>query len=271
MKSSLTKHQLKQLQVRPSKERGQNFVIDPAVIDQIVGFAPPQSDEDVVEVGPGLGALTQSLTTGRSLTLIEIEKSFCEPLAQKFPSAKIINNDVRFVDFSEIGSELVVFGNLPYVFSTDIIFHLVANAHVVKRAVLLLQREFAERVAAPPGGRDYGVLSVMAQLSCDVTLGPIVPPTAFHPAPKVDSRVLGLHFLKQPRVPVDDVKWFRRVVQAAFHMRRKKIHNSLRSSGLWSGEEIDHALDTVGIDKGRRAETVSITEYGALAEVLRKK
>lgn len=271
MKSTLTKHQLKQLQVRPSKERGQNFVIDPAVIDTIAGFAPPQPDEDIIEVGPGLGALTQALTGGRSLTLIEIEKSFCGPLAEKFPGVKIVNDDVRFVDFSQLGHDLVVFGNLPYVFSTDIIFHLVAHAQVVKRAVLLLQREFAERVAASPGGRDFGVLSVMAQLSCDVALGPIVPPTAFHPAPKVDSRVLGLYFLKEPRVPVHDVKWFRRVVQAAFHMRRKKIHNSLRSSGLWSAEEIDEALTIVGIDKGRRAETLSLPEFGELAEALRKK
>lgn len=269
MNHTRAKHRLRELEVKPRKERGQNFVIDPSVIDAIVGFGAPAADDDVVEIGPGLGALTERLVVGRSLTLIEIEKRFCGELAGKFPNATIVNEDVRKVSLSDLGSGLVVFGNLPYVFSTDIIFHLVEHHRAVSRAVLLLQREFAERVAAPPGGRDYGVLSVMARAHCDASLGPIIPGTAFHPPAKVESRVLGLKFLKEPRVPEEELPWFRKVVKAAFHMRRKKIHNSLKSSGLCPAGASDRALSELGLDPGRRAETFSLEELAALARELR--
>lgn len=264
------KDQLRSLEVRPSKERGQNFVINPVVIDAIAGFGQPKETESLVEIGPGLGALTGVLARYPNLTLIEIEAKFCRELRAKYPEVKIINADVRGVDLSEIGSDLVVFGNLPYSFSTDIVFRLIDQAQVVKRAVLLLQKEFAERLAADPGGRTYGLLSVSCRLWADAKLGPIIPGDAFHPPAKVQSQVVELTFLKAPRLPIPDVLWFKRFVAACFLKRRKKLINSLTASGLFTKEKIGATLAACGVDQNRRAETLSLEEFAKLAEAFPK-
>ncbi len=191
------KDTLQRLDVRPSRERGQNFIIDDSVIKAIIEFGNPQPADNLVEVGPGLGSLTAELARFGNLQLIELEKKFCDELALKFPGINIINRDVRKVDFSELGKDLVVFGNLPYVFSTDIVFHLLAHHQVVKRAVLMLQREFAERMAASPGGRTYGVLSVGCQMQADIILGPIISGDSFHPPTSVESRLVEMRMASQ--------------------------------------------------------------------------
>ncbi len=262
------KDQLRSLDVRPSKERGQNFVIENSVIDAIIGFGAPKAEENLVEIGPGLGALTRELAKFPNLTLVEIEPKFCEELAKEFPAVKIVNQDVREVNFADLGKDLTIFGNLPYVFSTEIVMHLVEHASSVKRAVLLLQREFAERLASPPGGREYGRLSIATQLWADLELGPIIPGTSFHPPTAVQSRVVTLRFLKAPRVEIKDRVWFDKVVKAAFAKRRKKLPNSLFSSGYLARERIDAALTKCSIDPNRRAETLSIAEFVALADAL---
>jgi 16S rRNA (adenine1518-N6/adenine1519-N6)-dimethyltransferase len=259
---------LSEFGVRPSKSRGQSFLIDAAAIEEIVSFGRPGHDDGLIEIGPGLGALTRELFRFGRLTVIEIEEKFCADLQKRFPGIVVINEDVRSVDFAELGSDLVVFGNLPYSFSTDIVFHLVEYAAVIKRAVLMLQREFAERLAAAPGGRDYGVLSISAQLWAEIDLGPIITGQAFHPPPRVDSQLVNLRFSKQPRAAVGDLFWFKRVVAAAFFQRRRKIANSMRAAGAFEGKHIDLAFERAGIDPGRRAETLSIAEYAALSNAL---
>lgn len=260
---------LRRLGVRPVKEKGQHFLIDSGVIEEIVRFGDAKPGERLVEIGPGLGALTQALYESGSLTAIEIEPSFCLKLKQKFPKARIIQADVRNVDFSAIGSNLVVFGNLPYAFSTEIVFHLLEHRSSIQRAVLLLQKEFAERMAAPPGGRVYGALSVNCQVSADITLGPVVPGNAFQPPTAVQSQVVALHMLPQPRVPPEEKPWFRKVVEAAFFRRRKKLSNSLTASGLFSKERVIQVLSSLNIDPGRRAETLSLNEFIRLAIALK--
>lgn len=260
--------ELRENRVAPSKQRGQNFVVEPSVIEDIVTFGNPLSTEHILEVGPGLGALTERLQGGASLTLIEIEPSFCRSLAKRFPDAEIHEGDVRSIDIAQLGEQYAVFGNLPYVFSSDIIFHLIANIPAVTRAVLLLQREFAERVAAAPGNRSYGVLSVMAQMWSDVLLGPRIPGTSFHPTTKVESQVLALMFRETPRVEVSDPFWFRRVVQGSFHARRKKLRNSLKAASLVPAGVIDEALERAGVDGDRRAETLAIEEFALLANAI---
>ncbi len=260
---------LAHLGVRPSKGLGQNFTIDNRLIDEIIEFGKPQSSDTLVEIGPGLGALTERLSVFPKLTVIEIDEKLADALHLRFPNIDILEGDVRAVDFSEIGENLTVFGNLPYSFSTDIVFHLIANAASITRAVILLQREFAERVAAPPGGRDYGVLSISAQLWADMRLGPIFPGTMFHPPTKVQSRLLELTFLKEPRFKIDDMLHFQMVVKAAFSQRRRKLLNSLKGTALFPVEKLPAALAAVGIDGGRRAETLSIAEFVELAKVLR--
>lgn len=267
-KGPRVKDQLRHLEVRPSKGRGQNFVIDPTVTAAILEFGAPHPEEHLVEIGPGLGALTAELARFPTLTLIEIEPKFCAELGERFPGVRIINEDVRAVDFGGIGRDLVVFGNLPYAFSTDIVFHLIGAAPYLKRAVLLLQREFAERLAAAPGGRDYGLLSVSAQVWSEMRLGPIIPGTAFHPPARVESRVIELSFRREPRVPVRDPLWFKRVVSACFLKRRKKVVNSLLAAGLFQKEQILAGLAAAGVDPNRRAETMSIEEFFNLSEAL---
>ena len=261
------KDELKRLSVLPKKSRGQNFLIDPSVIGSIVEFGRPEAQEQIVEIGPGLGALTRELFPLAKLTVIEIEPAFCENLRKEFPGIGVICSDVREVDFSSIGSDLTVFGNLPYSFSTDIIFHLIAAAPSVKRAILMLQKEFVERLAASPGGKAYGALTVGCQLYADVITGPIVPGNSFHPPTNVDSMVLELRFLKEPRFPVSDLVHFRRVVKAAFSMRRKKLSNSLRSLGGIAADDARLLLEEAGIDPSRRAETVSVEEYAKLSNL----
>lgn len=258
------KDRLRALEVRPTKERGQNFVIDPTVIEAIIGFGAPTAEDSLVEIGPGLGALTAALARFPRLTLIEIEPKFCRELAQVYPHATIVNADVRGVDFAALGHELVVFGNLPYSFSTDIVFCLIDHAAVIKRAVLLLQREFAERLAAGPGGRTYGLLSVSCQLWADVRLGPVIPGTAFHPPARVESQVVELIFRRTPRVSLSDPLWFKRFVAACFLKRRKKVVNSLLASGLFPKDVIVQGFEVCGLDTNRRAETFSIEEFARL-------
>lgn len=259
------KEQLKKLRVRPVKERGQNFLIDSSVIQAIIDFAKPDKSENLVEIGPGLGALTAELYRIAPLKVIEIEEAFCADLIKRFPDLVIFNDDVRSVDFNELGEELTVFGNLPYSFSTDIIFHLVAFAPAINRAVLLLQREFAERLAAEPGGRDYGALTVSAKLWTNVRLGPTVSGGAFHPPAKVDSTVVELRFLSEPRYQVKNSFWYQRVVKAAFFKRRRKLLNSLNASQAFPDLDIEAILEELDISKEQRAETLSIAEYVKLS------
>lgn len=262
------KDTLGKLELRPSKERGQNFIIAPEVLGAIVEFGKPSAADSIVEIGPGLGALTQQLAQFPNLTLIEIEPAFCAALSKKFPHVKIIESDVRQVDFAQIGSELVVFGNLPYSYSTDILFHLIDNAPHLSRAVVMLQREFAERVAAKPGSKAYGVLSVHAQLQASMKLGPIIPGTAFHPPTQVESRLLELTFLKKPVVEVGDIQWFKKVVRASFSQRRRQLHNSLKGAHLVDPDKVAEALATAGIDGMRRAETLTLEEFSKLSSAL---
>ncbi len=265
------KDKLGQLEVRPSKERGQNFIIAPQIIDLIVEFGQVSSSDTIVEIGPGLGALTQVLSRNPKLTLIEIEPAFCRALRERYPLAHVIEADVRSVDFSKLGQDLVVFGNLPYSYSTDILFHLIDASSSIKRAVFMLQREFAERVAADPGSKAYGVLSVNAQLQADMRLGPIIPGNSFHPPTQVESRLIELTFLKEPKIKLDDIAWFKRVVKSSFSQRRRQLHNSLKGSHIVAADEIAPALAEAGIEGSRRAETLSLGEFGKLAAALAKR
>lgn len=263
-----TKSSLRRLDVKPRKSRGQNFLLDQSVLKAIVAFGQPTDHDAIVEIGPGLGALTEYLAHYPNLHLIELESKFCEELRRKYPRAKIINSDVRGVDFATLGKDLVVFGNLPYVYSSEILFHLINYRSVISRAVLLLQDEFAQRMAAGPGTRDFGVLSVNLQMWCGVKLGEKVPGDSFHPATKVTSRIVRVDFLDESRFPIPPHERFRKVVQAAFAQRRKKLVNSLSSSGYFNREQIENALKECAIDGGRRAETLSLQEFSALATIL---
>ncbi len=264
------KEKLKELDHRASKARGQNFVINNSLISSIMNFAKLDDEEDIIEIGPGLGALTTELYKYKNLKVIEIEKKFVDDLQIRFPNLTIINQDVREVILSDLGNDLTVLGNLPYSFSTDIIFHLIAYAPNIKRAILLLQKEFAERLAAKPNTKSYGALSVACQLWAEPRLGPIFPGSFFHPPAKVESQVIELKFSKDTRFNVKDTFWLGRFVKACFSQRRKKIINSLKSTSIFPIDKLEEGFVQTGIDPNRRAETLSIDEFILLSNYFNK-
>jgi len=256
--------------VRPTKEMGQNFLIDAAVVDEIIRFGMPQAGENLVEIGPGLGALTQELSKFQHLTLVEIEEKFCADLIKRYPTVTVINADVRLLDLSQLGGELVVFGNLPYSFSSDILFLLLDAAAYIKRAVLMLQKEFVKRLCAQPGSRDYGALSIACQLWAGLRPGPVIAGDSFYPVAEVDSQLVELTFLKEPRCRVEDPFLFKRLVAASFFRRRKKIINSIRAAGAFNEIHLEKIFVRSGIDPNRRAETLSLEEFSQLGAELSK-
>ncbi len=259
------KDELRRVDVRPTKVRGQNFLHDASVLEAIALFGGGKAGDHLVEIGPGLGALTEQLVRISRVSAIEIESNFVAELKAKYPAVTFYEEDVRTFDFSALGADLVVYGNVPYSLSTDIVTRLCEYRTVLRSATLLLQREFAERLGAEPETRAYGSLSVAVQRAANTSLGIVVPGTAFHPRANVESRVIRLDFLATPTVEVRDEAWFTRVVRAAFFQRRKKLSNSLRASTIAPPGTIDDALARAGIDGNRRAETLTIDEFARLS------
>jgi 16S rRNA (adenine1518-N6/adenine1519-N6)-dimethyltransferase len=183
-----------------------------------------------------------------------------------FPDITVVEADARTFPFESLGANLVVYGNVPYVYSTEILFNLIRSATQIDRVILLLQREFVERMAAKPGGKTYGILSVMVQLWADVEMGSIIGGGSFHPPTKVESRLVLLRFHRTPRYQVKNYELLRSVVRAAFSQRRRMITNSLRSLGYGTPEQIRTALERSGIPITDRAERVPIEKFVRLAE-----
>jgi 16S rRNA (adenine1518-N6/adenine1519-N6)-dimethyltransferase len=252
------------MHARARKRFGQHFLHDPAVIARIVAAFNPQPDQTIVEIGPGRGALTLPLLERAGhLHAIELDRD----LAAYLPAytaghgrLTVHQADALTFDFTTLapGHPLRVIGNLPYNISTPLLFHLIEQGSALADMVFMLQKEVAERIAAPAGTRDYGRLSVMIQWRFDVEHLFDVGPGAFQPPPKVHSSVIRL----RPRTTTFDVAdpaHFRRVVQSAFAQRRKTLRNSLRS--LLDETDFRRA----GIDAGRRAETLTLQEFAALS------
>jgi 16S rRNA (adenine1518-N6/adenine1519-N6)-dimethyltransferase len=249
---------------------GQHFLRDPGIAGAIVDLVAPTPKDLVVEIGPGEGALTAELgrRAGRLIAL-EIDPTLVPRLRQRFPSVDVVEADARTWDYRALaappGGRVLVAGNLPYSVGKPILMALVAARTAIHEMVLMLQREVAERVAAAPGSRIYGSLSVLTQLYGDVRIALRVPPGAFRPPPKVDSAVLHLRVLPAPRVPLADEHRFARVVRAAFAQRRKTLANALAGGLGIPAHRARSAVEAAGIDPGRRAETLTIPEFAALA------
>ena len=266
--TEIIQKKLAKLNINPSKDLGQNFLIDPSVVSSIIDFAKPKKDENLLEIGPGLGALTAELSEISKLTVIEIEENFCKNLQKEFPNINILNEDVRFVDFSEIGNDLVVFGNLPYSFSSDITFQLIEYAPFIKRAVIMLQKEFAERLAGVPNTKKYGTISILTQLKATARLGPVFSGDCFYPSAKVESQMVELTFYHPPKYEIKNDLRLKEIISATFQQRRKKITNTLtRITGL-SLPELREKLVTLNIDPNKRPENLTIEEFLIMSENL---
>lgn len=261
--------------IRPLKRLGQNFLCDPNILEKIVRIADVRDTDTVVEIGAGIGVLTALLAArARRLVALEVDRRLVAVLNTELgeaPNIEIVHGDVLEYDFASVrpgGGEgrLRVVGNVPYNLSSQIVLRLLDYRESVDRAVLMLQREVAERLAAPPGTKDYGPLSVYVALYTQPRLEMRVPASCFVPRPEVDSRVIRLDMRRDPLCRVDDPALFRDVVRSCFAKRRKTLLNNLRQSGLPVGQDaIPSILEELGIDGTRRAETLSVLEFASLS------
>lgn len=252
----------------PRKRFGQNFLHNKHIIDDILRAINPQPADNILEIGPGLGALTQPLLRRIThMTAIEIDRDLHQYLSE-LPIAQgklnVIAADALTIDYSQFGTDLRVIGNLPYNISTPILIHLLQFASSIKDMYFMLQKEVVDRMAAEPGTKTYGRLSVVLQYHCAVDHLFDVPPAAFDPPPKVDSAMVRLiPYTTSPfdKVPVQKLV---SLVASAFAMRRKTLTNNLK--GIVSCDE----LAALGIDGNKRPEQISVAEYVQLAKFVSK-
>jgi len=251
----------------PRKRFGQNFLTDQAVLHAIIRAIDPQPDEVMVEIGPGLGAMTRLLLESlKHLHVVELDRDLVARLQKSFTPAQatVHAGDALQFDFSTIpvppGQKLRVVGNLPYNISSPLLFHLASLAPQVHDQHFMLQKEVVERMVAPPGGKEFGRLSVMLQWRYHMELLFIVPPTAFEPPPRVESAIVRMIPIAQPLAC--DQGLLEQVVQKAFAQRRKVIRNGL--AGMFTENDLIDA----GVDPQARPETVPVEQFVALAHRL---
>ena len=250
---------------------GQNFLIDLNIAQNIIQLANIQPGEPVVEIGPGKGVLTQILVDqADSLTAIELDPRLSKDLQNRFgdiPSFKLIEADAAKFDYASLGSGLNVVSNLPYYAATHIMKRLIHYKDQICSMTLMLQKEVVDRLTAKPGQKEYGSLSVYVQYYCEVQRLLEIPNTAFSPRPKIDSSLIGLKPLPQPKVQVENPKLFFRLVNSAFFHKRKMLKNNLKS---WKNHFINEQGQTrlAGIDLSRRGETLSMSDFANMANYL---
>ena len=255
---------------KAKKRFGQNFLSDQSVIQNIIHSIHPKNDQTIIEIGPGLGAITAPLLKEiGSLTVIELDRDVipklqanCESLGLDLNQLNIIQADVLKVNLNELGLDsnkpIRIIGNLPYNISTPILFHLVSQLSLIKDMHFMLQKEVVDRMAAGPGSKTYGRLSVMLQYHCDIEYLFSISPDAFTPAPKVTSALVRLIPYDKLPVEVDNIKDFSLVVTQAFSQRRKTLRNSIKK--LLNSTQIENC----GINPTIRPEQLSINDFVVL-------
>jgi 16S rRNA (adenine1518-N6/adenine1519-N6)-dimethyltransferase len=260
--------------LRPQRRWGQNFLCDPAVARRIVETAELGPDSVAVEIGPGLGALTEELVAraGR-VYLVEIDRGLVGRLAARWgaePRVRIVEGDVLALPLDELVGEpaATVVANLPYNIASPVLFRLLDLRVRFPRAVLTLQREMALRLVARPGSADYGITSVVVRAFADVRIAFGVSRRSFLPRPDVDSSVVDVRWTSAPRADVGDAGFFRRVVRAAFGQRRKMLRNALAGLAGERGTTAEAALARAGIAPTARAETLDLDAFARLARAL---
>jgi 16S rRNA (adenine1518-N6/adenine1519-N6)-dimethyltransferase len=257
--------------IRAKKSLGQNFLKDPHYLRKIVDAALVGPEDLVLEIGPGLGHLTRVLASrARKVLALELDERLIPLLRQEFsilPNVEIVQADAIYYPYEDLSDRWKVVANLPYNISTPIIQRLIACRDKFTALTLMLQQEVAERVASLPGGKEYGYLSVLVQFYTEPKIELMVPPGAFSPRPQVNSTVITLTIRDRPAVAVLDEKYFVRIIKAAFSQRRKTLRNSLKQLDV-PAEKMATVLNKTGIDLNRRAETLTVKEFGLLADHL---
>jgi 16S rRNA (adenine1518-N6/adenine1519-N6)-dimethyltransferase len=248
----------------PRRRYGQNFLVDPHYVERIVAAIDPKPDERIVEVGPGLAALTERLIDRAGhIVAVEIDRDLAVRLRERFAPDRLtlVVGDALEFDFATLGSGLRIVGNLPYNISSPLLFHLAGYEASLRDLHVMLQKEVVDRMTAEPGTPDYGRLTVMLNARFDVERLFVVPPGAFHPVPKVHSAVARLRPLRGRAPRIDDFALFTRLVAAAFSQRRKTLRNAV--SAACDATTIRMAA----IDPGARGETLHVDDFVRLANV----
>ncbi|GAA0086035.1 16S rRNA (adenine(1518)-N(6)/adenine(1519)-N(6))-dimethyltransferase RsmA [Clostridium sp. MB05] len=255
-----------------SKSLGQNFLIDDSVPRDIVLGAEVDENDLVIEIGPGVGTLTaQLLNKAKKVVAIELDNDLIPILNQEIgdnPKFTLIHSDALKVNFNDIiGNEesVKLVANLPYYVTTPIIVKLLKESYNFKSLTIMIQKEVAERMNAEPGNKDYGALSLLVQYYCNTKIIRKVSPQCFIPRPKVDSIVIRLDKLQEPKVKLDNEKLFFDIIRSSFNMRRKTLWNGVKNIGL-SKEKLELAFNNADIDPKRRGETLTIQEFANLAD-----
>ncbi|MCB2306444.1 16S rRNA (adenine(1518)-N(6)/adenine(1519)-N(6))-dimethyltransferase RsmA [Clostridium estertheticum] len=262
----------KKYEFRFKKGLGQNFLIDDSVLDDVVDGAEVNEDDFVIEIGPGFGTLTRALLRrAKRVCAIELDDKLLpilEDELKEFDNFELIHNDALKIDFDElIGDEKSVklVANLPYYLTTPIIVKLLTGGYNFKSLTIMIQKEVAQRIDSEPNCKAYGAFSILVQYYCDTKILRLVPPTAFLPEPKVESMVIRLDRLKEPKVKVNDEALFFSIVRKSFNMRRKILWNSVKDIGI-PKEELLKCFEKANIDPKRRGETLSLQEFALLSD-----
>ena len=262
------------------KKFGQNFLIDDHVITKIINAAEITKNDLVLEIGPGIGTMTQYLAcAARKVVAVEIDKALIpilEDTLSDYDNARVINNDVLKVDIAKLAEEenggkpIKVVANLPYYITTPIIMGLFENHVPIKSITVMVQKEVADRMQVGPGTKDYGALSLAVQYYAKPYIVANVPPNCFMPRPKVGSAVIRLERYEEPPVKVKDEKLMFRIIRASFNQRRKTLANGLKNSAEldYTKEEIEAAIETLGRGASIRGEALTLEEFAKLADFL---
>ena len=274
LKDIKTQELVKKYNFKFSKSLGQNFLIDDSVLSDIVSGADVNNEDFIIEIGPGVGTLTaQLLMKAKKVTSIELDNDLIPILEQELgenENFELIHKDALKVDFKQlIGEEKSVklVANLPYYVTTPIIVKLLKEGYNFKSLTIMIQKEVAERINADPNCKDYGSLSVLVQYYCNTSIIRRVPPTCFIPRPKVESIVIRLDKLDEPRVKAKDKNLMFELVRAGFNMRRKTLWNAAKTLKV-SKENLEMAFKNSGIDPKRRAETLTLQEFATLSDCI---
>ena len=262
------------------KKYGQNFLIDPHVLDKIVAAAGIGPDDFVVEIGPGIGTLTQYLAyAARSVCAVEIDKNLIpilEDTLSDYDNVEVINNDVLKVDLAALAKEknngqpIKVVANLPYYITTPIIMGLFENHIPATSITVMVQKEVAERMQAGPGGKDYGALSLAVQYYAEPYIVANVPPNCFMPRPNVGSAVIRLTRHTEPKIVVKDEKFMFKLIRASFNQRRKTLQNGINNSAELSisKDAVVEALRKMGLSESIRGEALTLAQFAELSDLL---
>lgn len=265
--------------ITPRKSLGQCFLVDEAVIRSIAAFADARENDVVVEIGAGIGVLTEQLAqTGARVVAVELDEGLVRVLTDrlsKYKNVEIHAGNILHFDFRSLFQmeqrQIKIVGNIPYNISSPLLFHLLSFRDAINSFVLMMQKELVDRLTALPGNKTYGVPSVIFQMFADMESVLRIPASCFYPRPRVESSVIKGGFHQQPRYALNDENYFIRLVRDAFAQRRKILLNNLKHSRLTDGIDESHLgnmLEKSGIDGRRRGETLSLREFAALSNIM---